>query len=79
MRLKKCTNLYPTVRVMQGDRRMQIKMQTFFLRCWDGNSEKLNSFIPTAEDSIPAGRQGLGTGHGGGTTPGYTQTSLLPS
>lgn len=63
MCLKKFTNLYPAVRVTQGDRRMQVKMQTFPLRCWDDNSEKVNSFIPTAEDSIPAGRQGLRTGH----------------
>lgn len=63
MCVKEIYELIPAVRAMQGDRRTQVKMQTFLLRCWDGNSEKVNGFTPTAEDSIPAGGQGLRTGH----------------
>lgn len=32
--------LIPAMRVAQGDRRMQVRMQTFLLRCWDGTVEK---------------------------------------
>lgn len=32
MHLKKLTNVYTTIRMMQGDRRVQIRIQTLFPR-----------------------------------------------